>query len=219
VSRLRSCGSLRLIKVIKLPMTFDPNFDLSKYQARYRPFADGLYHVRVIYKDYGDLDFELTFATEEEAWAAAVAIRDRDDRKAAVILAPSGKSLGVSFIQTAEDIDCLHPGDPSAQSPPPQTPVIVPAVDTPIMPGTQWVEPGTGTRVRKLAKAVNFGGHLPLRAGAIEAKKAVEELLRMVGPDYATRLRLTGEVLYEEDLKRLESLPDRTKGELNQRRQ
>ena len=90
-------------RVLMLNMPFDPNFDLSKYQ-RPNPITDGRYHVRRVDLNSGVCDQDLSFATEEEARAAAAEIRDAGG-KAGVIIGPDGRSLGVHFIQTEDLID------------------------------------------------------------------------------------------------------------------
>lgn len=86
-----------------LPVTFDPAFDLTDFQAPDRSFPDGLYHVRVVDKNTGKCERDLTVLTAEEGRTKAIAIRDSDDRKAAILFAPDGRDLGVFVVQTAED--------------------------------------------------------------------------------------------------------------------
>ena len=106
-SERRPCVSAS-VQMIKSAMTFDPDFDLSKFQAPDRSFPDGRYHLRVVDKETGACELDLTFATEEEARAEALAIRNRDERKAAIVFAPNGKDLGVFLTQTAEDVDYFN---------------------------------------------------------------------------------------------------------------
>ena len=89
--------------VLESNMPFDPNFDLSKYQ-RINPITDGRYRVRRVDLNSGVCDQDQSFATEEEARAAAAEIRDAGG-KAGVIMGPDGSPLEVYFIQTDDLID------------------------------------------------------------------------------------------------------------------
>jgi hypothetical protein len=79
-------------------MTFDPNFDLTKFQAQ-KPPSDGRFHVRVVGLDSGVLYQDLPFETEAEARAEAIKIRDAGDGKAGLVFNPNWDLIGTYFIQ------------------------------------------------------------------------------------------------------------------------
>ncbi len=80
-------------------MTFDPAFDLSRYQ-RINPFTDGRYHVVTVNQRY--LNCERDFACDSREEALAEAARVREDVTKCGVFDPNGRAEATAFVQTDE---------------------------------------------------------------------------------------------------------------------